>query len=87
MLHRAFFRATGQAGKPDLLEGLVNVFVVVAVLLVVVLRLLGNQRVAGEQPGRDRGGVLQSRASHFGRVDDADVWLAMILISSSLARK
>src|SRR2546425_2864841 len=53
-------------------SGLVNVLVVaVAAPLLVVLRLLGDQGIAGEEQRRDRGGVLQRRSRDLGGVDDA----------------
>ena len=50
-----------------------------AVFLVVVLRLLGDEGIAGQQQGRDRSGVLQCGASHLGRVDDAALHEVFVL--------
>src|SRR5712691_6648081 len=67
---RGLFQSRGSiSGEND--NGLVNVLIVAATALLVVLRLLGDQGIAGEEQRRDRGGVLQRRSRDLGGVDDA----------------
>ena len=45
-----------------------------------LLRNLGDHRFGGQHQGRDGGRVLQRRAGHLGRVDDARLHQVFVLV-------